>query len=71
MPVVNVPTGQVRWRERGTTAVAYLAFDPSLNLEERRAVAERYVARYTRAEPGTRTGITGAATGQTALSARA
>ena len=60
LPVVNLSAGPLRWNEEGTTALAYLAFDDSLNLEERRDAAGRFVDRLEPAE-GARAGQTGPA----------
>ena len=43
LPLVNLSAGPLHWNEEGTTALAYLAFDDSLNLEERRDAADRFV----------------------------
>ena len=61
VPLVNLSAGPLQWREEGTTALAYLAFDDSLNLEERRDVTERYVDRFLRPADGSRAGQTGPA----------
>ena len=60
LPLVNLSAGPLRWNEEGTTALAFLAFDEGLNLEERRAAAGRFVERLEPAEGG-RAGQTGAA----------
>jgi RND superfamily putative drug exporter len=60
LPVVNLSAGPLRWNEEGTTALAFLAFDDSLNLEERRDASARFVDRLAPAE-GARAGQTGPA----------
>lgn len=60
VPVVNAPVPGVRWRERDTTALAYLFLDPSLNLLERDKAARAYARHLPRPAPGTTRGITGA-----------
>ena len=60
LPAANVSVGPLQWNEKRTTALAYLAFDPELNLEERRDAAERFVERLEPA-PGARAGQTGPA----------
>jgi RND superfamily putative drug exporter len=60
VPAANVNLGPVRWREDGTTAIGYLAFEPSMNLLERRAVAQRWADRYARPGPEARAGVSGA-----------
>ena len=50
--MVNVDAGPLHWGEDGTTAIGYLAFEPSLNLLERRAIAQRWADRYARSGPG-------------------
>jgi RND superfamily putative drug exporter len=60
VPAANVSVGPLRWREDGTTAIGYLAFEPSMNLLERRAVAQRWVERYARPGPEARAGVSGA-----------
>ena len=60
LPLVNLSAGPLRWNEEGTTALAFLAFDEGLNLEERRAAAGRFVERLEPAEGG-RAGQTGPA----------
>ena len=61
VPLVNLSAGPLRWNEEGTTALAFLAFDESLNLEERRDVTDRYVERFLRPADGSRAGQTGPA----------
>ena len=60
LPLVNLSAGPLHWNEKGTTALAFLAFDDSLNLEERRDAAGRFVDHLEPAE-GARAGQTGAA----------
>ena len=54
VPVVNVDAGPLHWGEDGTTAIGYLALEPSLNLLERRAIAQRWADRCARPGPGAR-----------------
>ena len=60
LPAANVSVGPLQWNEERTTALAYVGFDPELNLEERRAAADRFVAQLEPA-PGARAGQTGPA----------
>ena len=59
-PLVNVSLGKLQWRERNTTAITYLGFDPELSLQRRRRAADAYVQKFLRPARGTQVGVTGA-----------
>lgn len=59
-PLLNAEIAGLEWGQRGTTAITYLGFDPSLSLMRRKAQAERYIERYVRPAPGSRVALTGA-----------
>jgi RND superfamily putative drug exporter len=60
VPLLNVPTPGVRWRERGTAALTYLFLAPDLNLLERRQAARDYEQRLPPPAAGTLRDVTGA-----------
>jgi putative drug exporter of the RND superfamily len=60
VPLLNVTTPGVRWRERDTTALTYLFLAPDLNLLERRDAARSYERRLPPPAAGTQRGVTGA-----------
>ncbi|MEY2532428.1 MAG: putative drug exporter of the superfamily [bacterium] len=60
LPIANT-VGALPARERGTTAVTYLFFDPSLNLVDRRQAASTYADRALGGPSGAVVGVTGAA----------
>ncbi|MEA2320529.1 MAG: putative drug exporter of the superfamily [Solirubrobacteraceae bacterium] len=60
LPISNA-VGSLPARERGTTAVTYLFFDPRLNLVDRRQAAQTYADRALGGPSGAVVGVTGAA----------
>jgi putative drug exporter of the RND superfamily len=60
LPISNA-VGQLPARERGTTAITYLFFDPKLSLEARRRAAETYANKALGGPSGAVVGVTGAA----------
>ncbi len=60
LPVLNTVSLPPFTRERGTTAVTFLYFQPSVGSGERLDLAHRVAARAAATEPGSFTGVTGA-----------
>ncbi|MEA2229100.1 MAG: putative drug exporter of the superfamily [Solirubrobacteraceae bacterium] len=60
LPISNA-VGSLPARERGTTAVTYLFFDPRLNLVDRRQAAQTYADRALGGPSGAVVGVTGPA----------
>jgi len=60
IPVLNTVSIPPFTRERGTTAITYLFFEPEVGAAERIALAERVAERARAVAPGTFTGVTGA-----------
>ncbi len=60
IPVLNTVSIPPFTRERGTTAITYLFFEPEVGAAERIALAERVAERARAIAPGTFTGVTGA-----------
>jgi RND superfamily putative drug exporter len=62
LPVTNAVGGSDLARERSTTAVTYLFFQPDVNREDRQILAERLIERRIdpEADPGSFAGVTGA-----------
>jgi putative drug exporter of the RND superfamily len=60
IPVLNTVSIPPFTRERGTTAVTYLFFEPDVGAEERIALADRVAQRARAVAPSAFTGVTGA-----------
>jgi RND superfamily putative drug exporter len=60
IPVLNTVSVPPFTRERGTTSVTYLFFEPNVGAGERIALAERVARRAQAVEPQAFTGVTGA-----------